>query len=330
MDLRGAHDPMDRAASRPTRAVRPWFRWRRADATGAHPESSQPRPRPPRRTHGSFPGPPHPARRPRDRRPRRRRAGRTGPRPQPAHAHGGHAGRGVAAPPPWARPRSPRRVAPHLGVGPRRVRRGTSRSVRDVPRYRGRRCSWAPRSGGVFRARRDAAIRDGRHGHGRVGARGRGCGSRPRAAGRATGRHRRPPARSRLVRARWTRAHPGGPARADLRGPVRLGRSDLQPRFPGRDALPDRSRGPAGSGHLRAGYCVAGRWPADRRGPWHPGAGTGVAGCRGPFRVRDPRAVARHDRGAHRPRRDRSHRCPFRRPAARLPVRRSTRWPLPA
>ena len=57
--------------------------------------------------------------------------------------------------------------------------------------------------------------------------------------------------------------------------------------------------------------------------PWHPGAGTGVAGCRGPFRVRDPRAVARHDRGAHRPRRDRSHRRPFRRPAAGVPVRRA-------
>ena len=145
---------------------------RRADATRARPESSQPRPRPPRRTHGSFPGPPHPARRPRDRRPRRHRAGRTGLRPQPAHPHGGHAGRGLAPPPPRARPGSARRVAPRFGVGPRRVRRGTSRSVRDVPRYRGCGGVHGRLGCGVLRARRDAPIRDGRHGHGRVGARG--------------------------------------------------------------------------------------------------------------------------------------------------------------
>ena len=84
---------------------------------------------------------------------------------------------------------------------------------------------------------------------------------RPAATGRSQ-------ARSGLVRARGTRAHPGGPARADLRGPVRLGRSDLQPRFPGRDALPHRSRRPAGSGHLRAGHRLAGRRSADRRGSW--------------------------------------------------------------
>ena len=119
---------------------------------------------------------------------------------------------------------------------------------------------------------------------------------------------RRSQAGAGLVRARRTRPHPGGPARADLRGPVRLGRSDLQPRFRGRDALPHRSRRPAGSGHLRAGHRLAGRRPAERRGAWPSGAGAGVARCRGAFRVRDPGAAARHDRGARRPRRDRPHR----------------------
>ena len=75
-----------------------------------------------------------------------------------------------------------------------------------------------------------------------------------------------------LARARRARPHPGGAARADLRGAVRLGGSDLQPRLRGPAELPHRPRRPAGSGPLRAGGRVAGRRPAERRGEWPSGA----------------------------------------------------------
>ncbi len=321
-DLRGAHDPMDRAASRPTRAGRPRFRW------------------PTRRRHTNTPGVvPAPTASPEE---------NPWIVPWPAASCSLALAIGVLADIALDGPafglNLPLLTAAMLAAAWLLRRPGRAPDPLDA---------WLPVSALVLAAfvavRADpfvtfldiagAAVFMGasvaafsglavtrrsatrRHGHGRLGARGRGCRSRPCAACRATGRDGRSPARSGLVRACGTRAHPGGPARADLRGPVRLGRSDLQPRFPGRDALPHRSRRPAGPGDLRAGDRLAGRRPADRRGPRPSGAGTSVAGCRGPFRVRDPRAVARHDRGARRPRRDRSHRRTLRRPAARVPVR---------
>ena len=200
MDLRGAHDPMDRAASRPTRAARPRFRC----AT--------------RRRHTSPPGvvpAPTASRRgePMDRSLARRillaalaigvladvvldgpAFGLNVPDPR-----GGHARRGLAPPPPWARPGSPRRVAP----GRRRWSSPAFVAVRADPFvtfldiagaavFTG--ASMAAFSG-LAVTRRSASVV---HGHGRVGARGRGRGSRPRAARPGA----RPPTRRPAARCR--------------------------------------------------------------------------------------------------------------------------------
>ena len=133
-----------------------------------------------------------------------------------------------------------------------------------------------------------------------------------------------PTAALRPGRVRGTRPHPGGPARPDLRGPVRLRPIRSSAAASRTSCTSDRPRRPAGPGHLRAGHRLAGRRPAERRGDAAPGARAGVARSRGaPLGCGRRGTVARHDRGARRPRRDRPRRRALRRPAARVPVRRA-------
>ena len=229
--------------------------------------------------------------------------------------------------PTGSRARSARCVAAAHGHGPRHVRGDPRRPVRGIPRP-GRGCGVHRCVGRrVLRSRGHPSIPERDRRDGRVGRRVDAGGHRPVAAGRppAAGRGHAAEAGLDGVGAPW--ACPGRPTGADLRGPVRVRRSDLPARH-GRPArFPHRPRGPARTAHLRGIGRVAGRRPARDLDARDPGDGGRLARCSVAVGHRSHRQVIGDHRGARRPRRRRSRssacssRCSWRTCSAG-----STRW----
>ena len=213
---------------------------------------------------------PHPRRRPGARPPGRPRLRRSRLRDQRRDRDRGPPRGGLAAPPARPRPRPARRVAPGQRRGPGPPRRGARRPVPRRARFAGRARLLRGVGGGLLRPGRHPPDGFGHRGDGRLGDRLGGRGPVP-------GRHREParagrraPPTPRVGRGRGPRPRGRRPARAHLRGPVRVGGPGLRADPRERARVPDRPRRAARPDPVRGGRRLAGGRHRLGLGPRHP------------------------------------------------------------